>query len=256
MSQERFEAEPDRRVLAELSALADGSLDPRRAVELRNLIAASPELGERYQRERNAVLALQSLRGDRAPTSLRIAIDSKRHRMPRRQGRLLYGGALAATVAGVVALVVLLLPGGSPGAPSVSQAAALAFRGAVFGAPPARGATLKADVDEVYFPNWGRLHWHAFGQRVDHVGGKLAVTVYYEWEHKQIAYTILAAPPLNRPRSQMLHLNGINLQSFALRGRLVVTWRRDGHTCILSGSGVSAAELARLAGWKASAPRH
>jgi hypothetical protein len=47
----------------------------------------------------------------------------------------------------------------------------------------------------------------------------------------------------------MLHLSGVDLQSFALRGRLVVTWRKGGHTCILSGSGVPRAELAKLAGW-------
>jgi hypothetical protein len=200
------------------------------------------------------VLALQSLSIDRAPTSLRIAIDTKRHRMPRRQGRLLYGGALAAAVAGVVALLVLLLPGGSPGAPSVSQAAALAFRGPVFAAPQVRGTTLSAAVEDVYFPNWGLLHWHAIGQRIDHVGGKLAMTVYYQGHHRQIAYTILAAPPLPLPRVPMLHLDGVDLQSFALRGRLVVTWRKGGHTCILSGSGVPKAEFARLAGWTLAEP--
>lgn len=254
MSQERFEAEPERKLLAELSALADGSLEPHRAHELRNLIAASPELGERYQRERRAVRALQSLSADRAPSSLRFVIDAKRHRTARRQGRFLYGGVLAAAVAGVVALVVLLLPGGSPGAPSISQAAALAFRGAAFAAPPVRGERLKAAVDDVYFPNWGRLHWHAVGQRVDHVGGKLAMTVYYQRDQSEIAYTILAAPPLSRPRTPTLHLYGIELQSFAFRGRPVVTWRKSGHTCILSGSGVPKAEFARLAGWTLAEP--
>jgi hypothetical protein len=255
MPDQPFEAEPDRRILAELSALADGTLEPRRAVEVRELIAASPELGERYERERRAVLALQSLSADRAPANLRFAIETKRRRTPARRGRLLYGGALAASVAAVVALLVLLLPGGSPGAPSISQAAALALRGSALNAPlpnRQREDTLSADVGLLYFPNWSRrFHWHAVGQRVDRLGGHLAVTVYYRKDHRQIAYTILASPPLSWTDSRMRHLDGIELQSFTMRGRLVVTWRRGGHTCVLSGEGVSTAELAKLAGWKA-----
>jgi hypothetical protein len=34
----------------------------------------------------------------------------------------------------------------------------------------------------------------------------------------------------------------------------VVTWRKGGHTCILSGSGVPKAEFARLAGWTLAEP--
>jgi hypothetical protein len=238
--------------LAELSALADGTLDPRRTRELRELIASSPELGERYERERQAVLALQSVSVDRAPASLRFAIETKRHRAPTTRARLVYGGALAASAAVLVALLVLLLPGGSPGAPSVSQAAALAFRGPALTAPAMAGEKLSMSVGEVYFPNWSRrFHWRAVGQRIDHLDGKLAVTVYYDRNGKRIAYTILAAPPLHWPAYPMLHLNGIALTSFTYRGRLVVSWRRGGHTCVLSGVGASIAELAKLAGWKA-----
>jgi hypothetical protein len=107
-------------------------------------------------------------------------------------------------------------------------------------------------VEDVYFPNWSRLFgWQAFGRRVDRVGGKLAVTVYYSQGQRQIAYTILASPPLKWANSQMLHLDRISLQGFTVSGRTVVTWQRAGHTCVLSGSGVSTSELARLASWEA-----
>jgi hypothetical protein len=263
VAERRTEAEGDPRILGEISALADGTLEQERAAELRELIATSSELGALYERERQAVLALQSLSADRAPASLRFAIETRRHQAELRRrrlfsgwaltrGRPLYGGALAATVAAAVALLVLLLPGGSPGAPSVSQAASLALRGATLPAPVPSGTTLRADVEEVYFPNWsGRFHWRAVGQRIDHLRGRLAVTVYYQWDRRRIAYTILAAPPLRQVSSRMLHLDGIELQSFGLHGRLVVTWRRAGHTCVLSGAGMTTAELAKLAGWKA-----
>lgn len=256
----------DPRILGELSALADGTLEPRRAAELRELIDTSPELTARYQRERRAVVALQSLSADRAPASLRFAIENRRQERRRRRvrppraagfprGRMLYGGALAAVTAAVVALLVLLLPGGAPGAPTVSEAAALALRGPALTAPasdPAHPGRLDTDVQEIYFPDWSwGFGLRALGQRVDRLDGKRAVTVFYGRGSTKIAYTILDAPPLRWPGSRMLHLDGIELQSFPIHGRLVVTWRRAGHTCVLSASGMTTGELAKLAGWEA-----
>ena len=240
-------AEPDARVLAELSALADGTLDPQRVPAVRELISRSPELSDRYERELQAVAALRSIRADRAPARLRVGLAGSAQRARRTRPRLIYGGALAGAVAAVVAALVLLLPGGTPGSPSVSQAAALAFRGPTMSAPLAHGRKLKRDVEEVYFPNWARFGWLAVGQRVDRLGGHLAVTVYYAWKGHRIAYTILAAPALHWPGTARWSLHGVELESFTSRSRMIVTWRRSGHTCILSGSGVSARMLSGLA---------
>jgi hypothetical protein len=246
----------DARLLADLSALADGSLDPQRAEIVTEQIANSPELRERFEREQRAVSILHEVRDDRAPHSLRLAIDAHRRPQTTRRGRLFGASALAVTVSVVVAALVLLLPGGSPGGPSVSQAAALALRGSAV-APPApvhtNPAKLAQDVQEVYFPNWEWMKWEASGRRIDTLAGRPAVTVYYTntQTSRQIAYTIVGSPPLRRPGSRTLNLNGIQLQSFVLNGRLVVTWRRAGHTCVLSGSGMTVAQLARLAGWQA-----
>lgn len=246
--------EPNARLMADLSALADGSLDPKRAENVRQLIASSPELRERYEREQRAVAMLHELRDDRAPVSLRLALETQRAPARRRRARLFSAGALATSVAAVVVLLVLLLPGGSPGSPSVSEAAALALKGPTL-PPPAHAAGMKLneDVEEIYFPNWEWFRWRASGARTDKLDGKLAVTVYYTntRDSRQIAYTILAAPPLRRPASQIMSLRGIRVQSFVSDGRLVVTWRRAGHTCVLSGSGVTVEQLAKLAGWKA-----
>lgn len=254
MQEPETQPDADPRLLAELSALADGSLDPKRAEVVSELVSRSPELRERYEREQRAVAILNELRSDQAPHSLRLAIEAQRRPAPRRRGRLVYAGALAATV--VVAMVVLLLPGGSPGAPSVSQAADLALRGPVLEAPvPVRAnpAKLSQDVEDVYFPNWTGLNWEASGLRTDTIAGYRAVTVYYTntQDSRQIAYTILSAPPLRWPNSRTRNLDGIHLQSFVRNGRLVVTWRRAGHTCVLSGPGMTVAQLAELASWEA-----
>jgi hypothetical protein len=253
--------DPSPRLLAELSALADGTLDPAREPGLREQIAGSPELSERYERERRTVAALAAVRADRAPDRLRARIEAeRRERAPRTWPRLGIGwGTAAAAVVAVAALaVVLLLPAGTPGGPSVSQAASLALRGSAMSAPQpggaVPGATLNQDVQEIYFPDWsGRFGWWATGQRVDRLDGRKAVTVYYTQNGKRIAYTIVTSPALKLPGAATYRLHGTELQSFTMGERQVVTWRRAGHTCVLSGVGVSSAALSRLAAWNVPA---
>ena len=244
--------------LAELSALADGTLDPARRPEVEARIAASPELTALYERERRVVEALHQARAtERAPEQLRARIEAGRPaRTVVARRRFVYAGGLAGALAAVALALVLVLPGGTPGAPSVSDAAALATRGATQ-APPAPDpvspeAMLHQNVGEVYFPNWGSsLGWHAVGARTDQLGGHEAVTVYYRWRDKQIAYTIVSAPALAHPAAHSTWLHGTELRTQTQDGRLVVSWYRAGDTCVLSARGVTAAELQKLAAWKA-----
>jgi hypothetical protein len=251
--------EPDARTLAELSALADGTLDPERVPAVRALIAASPELSRRYERESRAVGALRAVRSDRAPARVRAGVASQREPSRKARPRLIYGGALAGAVAAVVAALVLLLPGSTPGAPSVSQAAALALRGPAMAAPTADrahgGTKLKLDVEAIYFPNWSWAGWRAVGQRVDRLGHWLAVTVYYQSGASRIAYTILSAPALHWPGTREQRLHGVEFESFVSGTRRIVTWRRAGHTCVLSGWGLSTKALSQLALSGSRAPR-
>lgn len=204
------------------------------------------------------VNALQKARAEvRAPASLRARIDASRPgRATAARRRLVYGGGLAGALAAVVLALVLVLPGGTPGAPSLSQAAGLAALGASAPAPlPDRGAPtvkLGQNVQDVYFPNWSsNFHWQAVGQRSDHVKGRLAVTVYYKWHDDEIAYTIVASPPLTTPGAKVTTVHGTELRTLELGGRLVVTWRRAGNTCLLSGTTTSANVLQMLAAWSA-----
>ena len=54
-------------------------------------------------------------------------------------------------------------------------------------------------------------------------------------------------------RRQATNWDGTELRTLELNGRLVVTWRRAGDTCVLSGTGIKAGELQRLAAWKVPA---
>lgn len=248
---------PSAKIIAELSALADGTLDPEREPAVRQLIAADPELSERYERERQAVARLHTLRADRAPDRLRARLEGQRRAATRRapaagrpRARLLYGGAAALAV--VLLIVILLLPGGAPGAPSVSQAAALALRGSTSAAPPAdpsRPGRLKVDVDDVYFPNLARsLGYRAVGQRSDRLDGSEATTVYYANGARTIAYTIVAASlPLRPVASAVWGAPSVRMHTLMIGTRWVIAWRRAGDTCVVSGGGLSKAELAAFA---------
>jgi anti-sigma factor RsiW len=251
-------SQPSPRELAELSALADGTLDPGRRDEVAERIAASPQLRALYEREQRVVRSLHAARQrDRAPASLRARIEatrpSARTRVRRRAG---YGAGLAGALAVLVLALVLVLPAGTPGAPSLGQAAALGVLAPSAPAPPpdpdAPAVRLGRKVGPIYFPNWAtRLHAPAIGERTDQIDGRLAVTVFYQWRGARVAYTIVATPALEQPAANGVLLNGTEFRTLRLHGRTVVTWRRDGRTCVVSAASVPASVLQTLAAWRA-----
>jgi len=159
MASRADQTKPTATELADLSALADGTIDPARKADVEARIAASPDLSALYERERRVVDALHQVRAtERAPASLRTKIEASRpSRRTAARRRFAYAGAAAAALAAVVLALVLALPSGTPGAPSVSDAAALAARGPAQAAPapdPSLPAgRLDQNVDNVYFPN-------------------------------------------------------------------------------------------------------
>jgi hypothetical protein len=240
---------------SELSALADGSItDPARRTELQRRIDASPELTAAFERERRVVLALSEARSERAPHALRMRIERERPSANKRARlRIGYGVGLAGGLAAVLLVIALALPGGA-GGPSVSQAAALALKGSALPGPAADprdpNGRLELNVHAVYFPNWAwNFGWRDVGQRVDTFYGRKAVTVYYKRGQQVVAYTILDLPALRQPAASVTRVSGVDFRTLHLSGRIVVTWRRDGQTCVLSGANVSPAALRTLASW-------
>jgi anti-sigma factor RsiW len=251
---EQEEQYPTPAQLIDLSAMADGSLDPSRRQDVERWIAGSPHLRSLYEREQAAVQVLQQAAAERAPARLRMGVASLRASRPARARWYPSYRALAAALAAAAAALALLLPDGTPGSPSVSQAAQLALRGPAAPAPVPDPADprikLAQRLQGLYFPNWsGTLGWRPVGARSDRLGGRPAVTVYYQRRGMSLAYTIIGAPALAQPSVPVTHLAGAALQVFGLRGRTVVTWRRAGHTCVLSASAVPARVLEQLADW-------
>jgi hypothetical protein len=241
--------------LAELCALADGTLPPERRAAVEARVAASPELRVLVDRQRRALEAVRTLDSEPAPEPLRAAVEARRRTREserERTWRLAPRFGVAAALAMVVAIVTFALIGGNAG-PTVAEAARLADRPPSGPAPAPRregGTQLALDVEGVAFPNLQRsFDWRATGVRRDEVDGRSATAVFYADGARRIAYVIVAGPALPRPSgTPERRYRGITFHALRVDGRRGVTWRRAGRTCILIGA-ASPAELFALASW-------
>lgn len=258
MTKLRLASRPVQRATAslerDLTRLADGTLNAseRRRVEQR--VAGSAELQARLREQRKAVAATRSLHSlERAPLSLRMEHRAfaarERRRVP------LLGVGLAAVAAALVWTFVVL--SGEPTALTVARAATIATRPATAPVAEPEPAGEQKTLPGVRggglpFPYWeDTFGWLATGTRTDRMDGRSLTTVFYRRGTQRIAYTIVgggALPPAEGTDTSVRA--GTTLTSSISGGRLLVTWMRGGHTCVLSGAGVPLAALLRLATWR------
>jgi hypothetical protein len=214
-------------------------------------MATEKDIPEREQQVVNLLRA--AAQSERAPESLHTRIAALKEQSPQRPRRPLlprpafnfvrFGMPTAA--AGAAALVLAL--GGGAGAPSIAQAAALATRAPTAAAlatdPRDPAKLLSVKVGKLHFPNWqADGGWRSVGQRSDRIGNRTATTVYYTTGASRVAYSIVSSPTLSG-----LKTGGEPYETMSSHGRTTVIWEEDGHTCLLSGTGVSAVRLWELA---------
>jgi anti-sigma-K factor RskA len=144
--------EAEGRELAELAALADGSLPPERRSALEARVAASPELAALFaEQERAVTLARSAAEQVEAPASLRAEIERRRHARRSNPPRFALAGAVAVAALAVVLVVAVVRSGSS----AQRFHAALAPTGLV------PGATGKATLTKTT-SGW-RINLHATG---------------------------------------------------------------------------------------------
>src|SRR5690242_18919262 len=134
--------------LAELSALAEGTLAGERRAAVEARVAASPELRELVDRQRQALAATRALSADQPSAALRASLRGLRpERAVRRRRPRIVIASLAAAAA--VAATSVLLIGNGPAGPSLAAAARFAAQAPTEPAPPARpgGTRLAIDAD-------------------------------------------------------------------------------------------------------------
>jgi hypothetical protein len=206
---------------------------------------------------------LRALDDVAAPDRLRRAIDAAvaDARVPRRPLAVAWrprrAGGLALAGAVAAALVVLGLFAGrslddGSTAPGVRAVAPIALRAAIAPAPAARpgGEGLVARVGPIRFPTYANHGLHAVGARSDTVGGRAVRTVFYaDAAGRRIGYAIADAR-LPVAGGQLVTRRGVQLRVLAHGATSIVTWRRDGRTCILAGRGVPVERLLQLASYE------
>jgi hypothetical protein len=211
--------------------------------------------------ERGRALIAAAVAETRAPLALRERIEPDRARAGQQAGARRSRGLLGKLVpaggvlaAAVVALVLVL---GGSNAPSVLATASLATRGPVLPAPAedeAHGTLLKTSMQGVPFPYWGgSFRWEAVGARDDKIEDRPAKTVFYDNpKGVRAAYTILGGDKIDAPSGAYeKDMNGVKLFITTDKGRRIVTWTRNGHTCVLSAPvSVPEPKLLQLAAWK------
>ncbi len=182
-------------------------------------------------------------------------------RAPRRLlglGTLRTSTVAVATVAVAVVVALALMVGGTGKSPSatlnVRQAAALALSAATGPAPAENGSDrsqLRVSVGGVPFPYWQeRFGWRGVGMRSDMVAGRSITTVFYaNGAGKRVGYAIASGRAPTVRIGTIVHRWGVSYRVLSSDGATVVTWRRDGHLCVMAGRGVSAHTLLSLAGW-------
>ncbi|MQA73371.1 MAG: hypothetical protein GEU88_03280 [Solirubrobacterales bacterium] len=117
---------------------------------------------------------------------------------------------------------------------------------------PSEPALLAAGFAGLAYPRWEReFGWRATGTRDDELSGRRTRTVFYESRGERIGYTIVAGDALDAPTGARRSIrDGIELRSLRAGKTTMVSWIREGHTCVLTAGDLHASTLVELAAWK------
>ena len=239
---------------AEVVAFLDGRLPEHRHGAILERIEREPGFAAAIERrERASSVIAAAVAETHAPLGLRQRVDALSSapaaRAPRRRWLPF---ALTAGAAATVAVAVVIAVGGGELDVRSTVAAALRSPVAAIGVDPVQPRLLREEVEGVRFPNFGgKFGWQPIGERTDEIEGRRTRTVFYERAGRRIAYTIVAGDALEEPGDgRPVTVGGVRLRTLRVGDRAVVTWRRGGRTCVLSGAGVTAPQLLELAAWR------
>jgi hypothetical protein len=213
--------------------------------------AGSERIGAAIRAASAQVSASDDLRARIAQDRLRGA-HARRRRV--RPVVLAAGGAFAALA---VALAVVLAPG-SPGAPSVADAAGVALSAPTRPAPAVDRSDprfVRASLAGVGFPNYAYdSPWWTVGARIDTVAHRPTQTVVYGLGAVRVGYTIVDGQPLRAPPgARAADADGTPVWVASLDGALVVSWERAGHTCVLASRTATLPQMLRFVAWRGEA---
>ena len=194
-----------------------------------------------------------------APPSLRESIERNRERAAARARAPFWRRhrlGLAAASAAAAALVVVAVARQTEGnpEPSLTKVYSAVRLNPTKSAPRPAGGTppqLAARVGNLVFPDWeASFGWKAVGRRDDTLSGRPVTTVYYRnREGARLGYAVVSGDTLDAaPPGRLVTRKGKSYHVASVRGRTIVTWKQQGHTCVIQApSRVPRARLVELA---------
>ncbi len=185
--------------------------------------------------------------GPAVPDTLYVPVVKER---PARRPRL-WVPTVAAAAAGV-ALAILVVVLTSAGESGLRAYASISARPETQPTPRSDGALLDRSFQGVSYPDWSRkFGWMAEGARADVIEGRRAESVFYMHHGHRIAYTVIEGAPIAPPEDATTRrVGGVTLRQFRDGPRDVVTFVRNGRTCVLEGEVLSPETLVELAAWR------
>jgi hypothetical protein len=183
--------------------------------------------------------------GPAVPDTLHVPV------VPERPARRLWVPAVAAVAAGVaLAIIVVVLT--SAGDSGLRAYASISARPETQPTPRSDGELLDRSFQGVSYPDWSRdFGWMAEGARTDVIDGRRAESVFYMHHGHRIAYTVIEGAPIAPPEDAATRrVGGVTLRIFRDGPRDVVTFVRNGRTCVLEGEVLSLETLVELAAWR------
>jgi hypothetical protein len=205
------------------------------------------------ERHERVVRALQT-GGPATPETLRRRVEAATRRPPepQRTSRVWAVAAVAATTIAALAIALVAFNGA---APTVDAVAAVSSRPATEATPPpdpSQPTLLRREFEGVAFPNWSEdFGWMADGARSETIDGRAAETVFYTHHGHRISYTVLSGDPVDPPKGALAVMeNGVELYRSRSGALDVVTFERNGRTCVLAGDVINPSTLVELASWQ------
>jgi hypothetical protein len=86
-------------------------------------------------------------------------------------------------------------------------------------------------------------NWSAVGQRLDTVAGRRARTVIWRHDGTGVHYAIVGGDPIDQPKGRTVWSGGHPYIVLRNGDTTIVTWRAEGHTCVLASKEASAPEM-------------
>lgn len=190
-----------------------------------------------------------------APPGLRAEIDTRlgQGRARRHSRQLVAAGLTVAAVIAAGATVVIALEASSSG-PTVSSAVSAALGptpDAIHPGDPGDAGHPALQIDGVSFPGRGEYaSWSPIASRSQSLSGRHTVTVAYRTTNgARVGYTIVGGTALPVPTDSTRVRDGlVDTAVLKTAEGAAVTWRADGHTCVLASRTATVQELLQLVG--------